>query len=254
MQQADIFDGILDDQMDRENKIMTLDQSLMAVKAKKQSMEQMMLTESRHGGLSTFQIRDASAAGPSAYGLSNELDIKGASNFRNQQVEEFNPEIEPLNFDVELEGDLDLNKDKDVVQQLGLGDFPSLRDLETSNAFTKSNMNMAESQRQAMVQIQKDVIMQSHLQAISKVCQHSAAKKGGRAIAEFSEVVAYQPDAEVGKSSPTTISAPTRLAACSKLMSLMLFAKAGAVELSYKEEEKLGSPTVFKEIMIQMKN
>jgi len=126
---------------------MTLDKSLMIAKAKRQSVEQMMLTESRHGGLSNFQIRDASAAGPSAYGFSNELGIKGASNFRNQQVEEFNPNIEPLNFDVEPEGDLYPNQDRGIVQQLGLGDFPSLRDLETSNAFTKSNMNMAENQR-----------------------------------------------------------------------------------------------------------
>jgi len=105
-----------------------------------------------------------------------------------------------------------------------------------------------------MVQIQKDVTMQSHLKAISEVCQLSAAKKGGRAIAEFSEVVAYKQDAKDGKSGTVVAKEPTRLAACSKFMSLMLFAKAGAVELGYKEEEKLGSPEVFKEIMIQMKN
>ena len=49
--------------------------------------------------------------------------------------------LEPLNYDDNIEeeniGQLDNN--------LGFADFPSLRDLETSNAFTKSNLNIAEN-------------------------------------------------------------------------------------------------------------
>jgi hypothetical protein len=61
-----------------------------------------------------------------------------------------------------------------------------------------------------------------------------------------------QKDVKTGTSIATK--EPTRLEVCSKFMSLMLFAKAGAVELGYKEKEKSGSAEVFKEIMIKMKN
>jgi len=79
--------------------------------------------------------------------------------------------------------------------------------------------------------------MHSDLIAISDVCRLRAGTKR-EAKAEFSELVGAK---------------PTRMDAASKFMSLMLFAKAGAVELLYKEEEKMGNEG-FKEIMIQMKN
>lgn len=50
-------------------------------------------------------------------------------------------EIEPLNFDLaDQQGEGIEPAHNPVAQKLGFGDFPSLRDLETSNAYTKSNL------------------------------------------------------------------------------------------------------------------
>ena len=70
---------------------MPLDKSLMLTNAK--SVEKQLRTESH--ALSNLQLRDCSAAGPSA-GFSNEIGLKGVSDLHDQV---FNNEIEPLNFD-----------------------------------------------------------------------------------------------------------------------------------------------------------
>ena len=109
-------------------------------------MEKLLLTESHQGALSNLQLRDGSAAGPSANGHSNELGLKGASGIQDQYGQEFNNNIEPLNFDMDQDGGaLEPMSNRDGAMNVGPGDFPSLRDLETSNAFTRSNLNFAQS-------------------------------------------------------------------------------------------------------------
>lgn len=118
-----------------------------------------MLTESRHG-VSNLQLRDGSAGGPSGT-FSNELGMKGASDYRNP-FDEMNHEIEPLNLDM---GNDDLPLPKQ--EKLGLSEFPSLRDLETSNAFTKSNLNIADSRSALLKQILSNELRKEHLNQIT---------------------------------------------------------------------------------------
>lgn len=113
-------------------------------------MEKLLLTESHQGALSNFQLRDGSAAGPSGNCFSNELGVRGPD-LQDQYAEQYNNEIEPLNFDMDQDGANDLMRHKNADQNLRVGDFPSLKDLETSNAFTKSNFNIAESKAQLML-------------------------------------------------------------------------------------------------------
>ena len=91
----DIFDDFLVDLFSNNLKLdlkkmglgnlkdtaMSLDKSLMLTDAKRQSMEKLMLTESHRGAFSGLQVRDGSAAGPSGHEFSNELGLRGASEF-----------------------------------------------------------------------------------------------------------------------------------------------------------------------------
>jgi len=51
------------------------------------------------------------------------------------------PEIDFRQENAEMNPEIDIQRNK----ILGMGDFPSLKDLETSNAFTKSNINITEN-------------------------------------------------------------------------------------------------------------
>ena len=77
------FEGLF---TSKQNVKTTLEQSLMVIQAQRHhNLEIMVPFESRHAGLSNFQVRDGSAAaGPSGQlGFSNEITLKGVSNFKN---------------------------------------------------------------------------------------------------------------------------------------------------------------------------
>ena len=120
------------------------------------NLEIMVPFESRHAGLSNFQVRDGSAAAGQSgqLGFSNEITLKGVSNFKNDNFQAFDGNIEPINFDIEGP-ELDFQQNNEL-NPVGPGDYPSLRDLETSNAFTRSNLNIAENKKEALAQIQKN--------------------------------------------------------------------------------------------------
>ena len=61
--------------LDAPDSTMALDKSLILTDAKRQSMEKLLLTESNRGAFSGLDIRDGSAAGPSAGGL-DEIGIQ----------------------------------------------------------------------------------------------------------------------------------------------------------------------------------
>lgn len=48
-----------------------------------------------------------------------------------------------------------------------MGDYPSLRDLETSNAFTRSNVNLTQARRELQTQIMLDPKRKKHLEEIT---------------------------------------------------------------------------------------
>jgi hypothetical protein len=66
-------------------------------------MEQLLLTESRQGVPSNFQLRDGSAAGPSGNCFSNELGVRDPL-LQDQYAEEFNNAVEPLDFGADQDG------------------------------------------------------------------------------------------------------------------------------------------------------
>ena len=48
-----------------------------------------------------------------------------------------------------------------------MADFPSLRDLETSNIYTKSNLNLKEMRKELQNQILNDPVRKDHLAKIN---------------------------------------------------------------------------------------
>jgi len=135
---VDLFSNSLD--LRKLGAGMPLDKSLMLHSVRKQSVERLLQTESAAGGmLSNLQVRDGSATLHSANLLSHELRLKNAEDFQ-PDFDNGNPyEIEPLNYDLADGGVLEPHSNPDH-KKAGLGDFPSLRDLETSNGFTKTDL------------------------------------------------------------------------------------------------------------------
>ena len=90
-----------------------------------------------------------------------------------------------------------------------------------------------------MVQILSDPIRKAHLEEITQKIEQNASKRNGIAAVTF---------AELSRAATTG----TRTDACSQFMSLMVFSKAGAIELKqerkykFKENKMFGNITIFK--------
>ena len=116
--------------------------------------------------------------------------------------------------------------------KLGLGDFPSLRDLETSNA-TKSNLDIAGSTAQLARQILEDKTRKAYYDKICKEIKSNASKRSGHPAVTFSDLTKGQ----------------NRASACSKFMELMVFQKAGLINLkqeSLNKNRDFANITIFK--------
>ncbi len=105
--------------------------------------------------------------------------------------------------------------------KLALGDFPSLRDLETSNA-TKSNLDIAASTAQLAKQILQDKTRKAYYDKLCQEMESNTQRRGGQAAVTFSGLTKGQ----------------DRTTACSRFMELMVFQKAGLVDLKQEASKK----------------
>ena len=109
----------------------------------------------------------------------------------------------------------DANPDN-LQKKLGLGDFPSLRDLETSK-FTKSNALE-----------QKKRILQSYIQGNKTREAHLAILESSLSSSNKDE---HEPEMPILFDKGYVTKKDSKLEVTSKLMSLMLFEKAGLVSI-----------------------
>lgn len=166
------------------------------------------------------------ASGDLAHDFSNGLGMRNTSD---QNMYADGHEDIQAGIDFDQDPDMNLPMQNPGNKKVGMEDFPSLRDIGTYDTFTAPNI--AENKAKLVEQIMRDPIRRGHLDQIEAEISETGKRRGTNNT-KFSEISKRMSKDE----------------ACSAFMSLMVFQKAGIVDVT-----QAAHPTKFKDIILHPK-